>query len=71
MRDDIIAYFRIVPVASAEMVAQDLGLPQRSVQDALHKMDDDGDILMRNGWYRLSEKTGRGDVISTRPKLSR
>lgn len=62
MRDHIIAYFRIVPAASAEMVARDLGLPQRGVQDVLHQMDDDGDVIMRNGWYRLSERKRAGET---------
>jgi hypothetical protein len=30
------------------------------VQAALIEMDDAGDVLMRNGWYRLSERA-RGD----------
>jgi DNA-binding transcriptional regulator PaaX len=55
MRDTLKSYFRIIPAASAEMVAQELGLPQREVQETLHQMDDDGDVIFRNGWYRLSE----------------
>jgi DNA-binding transcriptional regulator PaaX len=62
MRDDIVAYFRIIPAASAEMVASELGFDPREVQNTLHKMDDDGDILMRNGWYRLSEKRRAGEI---------
>lgn len=63
MRDDIIAYFRIVPAASAEMVAQELGLSHREVQETLIQMDDDGEVIMRGGWYRISEaaKMGLGD----------
>ena len=55
MRDQIMTYFRIIPAASAEMVASELGLDPREVQDMLIQMDDDGDLLMRNGFYRLSE----------------
>ena len=55
MRDQILTYFRIIPAASAEMVASELGLDPREVQDTLIQMDDDGDLLMKNGWYRLSE----------------
>lgn len=55
MRDQILTYFRIIPAASAEMVASELGLDPREVQDMLIQMDDDGDLLMRNGFYRLSE----------------
>jgi len=56
LRETLLAYFAIVPSACADMVASDLGLGQREVQDMLHKMDDDGDLLMRNSWYRLSER---------------
>jgi predicted transcriptional regulator len=56
MRDKLLAYLRIVPSADAEMMAQDLGLSRRDVQTELHKMDDAGDVIMRCGWYRLSEK---------------
>lgn len=55
MRNTLKTYLRIIPSASAEMIANDLRLPQREVQEALHQMDDDGDVIMRNGWYRLSE----------------
>jgi hypothetical protein len=37
------------------MMAQELGLPHREVQEMLHQMDDDGDVILRSGWYRLSE----------------
>ena len=56
LRSTLLAYFAIVPSACADMVASDLGLSQREVQDMLHKMDDDGDLLMKNGWYRISER---------------
>ena len=55
MRDTLKAYLRIIPSANAEMMAQELGLSQRQVQETLHKMDDDGEVIMRQGWYRLSE----------------
>ena len=56
LRETLLAYFAIVPSACADMVASDLGLSQREVQEMLHKMDDDGDLLMKNGWYRISER---------------
>ena len=56
LRETLLAYFAIVPSACADMAASDLGLGKREVQDMLHKMDDDGDLLMRNSWYRLSER---------------
>jgi len=55
MRDTLLSYLRIIPAAKTEMIAEDLGLPQRGVQDALHQMDDDGEVIMRQGWYRISE----------------
>lgn len=65
MRDEILAYFRIIPAASADMVASELGLDPRETQNTLIEMDDDGLLLMRNGWYRLSEaakKSGDGET---------
>jgi hypothetical protein len=56
LRETLLAYFAIVPSACADMVASDLGLGKREVQDMLHKLDDEGDLLMKNGWYRLSER---------------
>ena len=56
LRETLLAYFAIVPSACADMAASDLGLNQREVQDMLHKLDDDGFLLMRNSWYRLSER---------------
>lgn len=56
LRSTLLAYFAIVPSACTDMVASDLGLGQREVQEALIQMDDDGDLLMKNGWYRISER---------------
>jgi len=55
MRDKLKAYLRIILVANANMIAMELGLPHREVQETLHQMDDDGEVIMRQGWYRLSE----------------
>jgi predicted transcriptional regulator len=55
MKNEILTYLRIVPAASAEMMAQELEQPQDQIQAALHNMDDDGDVILRQGWYRLSE----------------
>ena len=52
MRDKLLTYLRIVPAASADMMAQELNLPQDQVQKTLHQMDDDGDVILRLGWYR-------------------
>lgn len=56
LRKTLLAYFAIVPSACADMAASDLGINQRQLQDMLHKLDDDGFLLMKNGWYRLSER---------------
>ena len=56
LRSTLLAYFAIVPSACADMVASDLGLGQREVQDELIQMDDDGVLLKKNGWYRISER---------------
>jgi Mn-dependent DtxR family transcriptional regulator len=68
VRDTLKAYLRIIPSASAEMMAQELGLPHREVQEMLHQMDDDGDVILRSGWYRLSEaaKMRLGDAPEER-----
>ena len=55
MKDTLLSYLRIIPAASADMMAQELELSRREVQEALIQMDDDGDVIMRGGWYRLSE----------------
>lgn len=57
MRDDILRYLRMIPSATTEMIADDLGLIPREVQTVLHEMDDEEILLMRNGFYRLSEAT--------------
>ena len=56
LRQTILAYLRIIPAASTDMMARELGLSHRDVQTTLHQMDDDGDVFLRCGWYRLSEK---------------
>ena len=59
MRNDILRYLRMIPSATTEMIADDLGLIPREVQAVLHQMDDDGEVILRNGWYRISEKARR------------
>lgn len=60
MKDTLLSYLRIIPAASADMMAQELGLSHREVQEALIQMDDDGDVIMRGGWYRISEAAKMG-----------
>ncbi len=55
MKQDILIYLFGVEAASAGEVSQMTGHHPRGVQDLLIQMDDDGDVLMKNGVYRLSE----------------
>jgi Mn-dependent DtxR family transcriptional regulator len=57
MRDKIINYLSVFSRANADQIAMDLGLGPREVQETLIEMDDDEILLMRNGFYRLSEAT--------------
>jgi len=57
MRDKIINYLTVFSRANADQIALDLGLGPREVQVTLIEMDDDEILLMRNGFYRLSEAT--------------
>ena len=47
LRLTILSYLRIIPAANTDMIALELGLPHRAVQDTLHQMDDDGDVFLR------------------------
>ena len=60
LRLTILAYLRIIPAANTDMIARELGLSHRDVQNTLHQMDDDGDVFLRCGWYRLSEAAKAG-----------
>ena len=56
LRETLLAYFKIIPSASAEEVAHDLGLGQREVQRELIAMDEADLLRMRNGWYSIMER---------------
>jgi predicted transcriptional regulator len=58
---DILSCLDIVGTTDADDLANILGASPRAVQEALHRLDDDGHVLMRLGMYRLSEahKAGR------------
>ena len=62
MREQITAYLNLIPAAPAHEIASDLGLGPREVQDMLVQMDEDGTVIMRQGWYRLSEAYKAGLV---------
>ena len=46
-------------VVKAHVIAQHLGADHRRVCEALIELQDSEDVLMRNGWYRLSERARR------------
>jgi DNA-binding transcriptional regulator PaaX len=50
-------------------IAQDLGAAIDATRAALHRLDDAGHVLMRNGLYRLSEaaRAARQHPDMTRP----
>ena len=58
---EILTYLGIVGGTDAADIAEVLGVSERLVQETLHKLDDEGHVMMRLGWYRLSEaqKAGR------------
>jgi hypothetical protein len=64
--DQVTAYLRIVPGGDAGQIAADMrAIGNRfaalaEVQHALHRLDDAGTVIMRGGWYRLSEAGKRG-----------
>ncbi len=55
MKQDILIYLFGVQGASAGEISQNTGNHPREVQEMLIKMDDAGDVIMKNGMYRLSE----------------
>jgi predicted transcriptional regulator len=55
MKQDILIYLFSNNGASAGDIALNTGHHPREVQDLLIQMDDDGDVIMKNGMYRLSE----------------
>ena len=46
-------------VVQSHVIAQHLGADQRRVCEALIELQDSEDVLLRNGWYRLSERARR------------
>jgi hypothetical protein len=55
VKKDILIYLFTVDSASAGDIAQATSNHPRKVQDLLIKMDDAGEVIMRSGFYRLSE----------------
>jgi hypothetical protein len=51
----ILIYLGLAQIDNALHIAEALRADLREVQDVLIELDDSGDLLMRNGIYRLSE----------------
>jgi hypothetical protein len=51
----ILIYLGLAQIDNASHIAEALRADVREVQDVLIELDDSGDLLMRNGIYRLSE----------------
>lgn len=56
MRQAIKVLLRDGRAWSVEEISRYLLLPRESVQAELHRMDDDGEVLMRAGFYRIAER---------------
>jgi len=54
-RNRIAALMRVSSVLTVGEVANITGISTLEAQDILITMDDDGDVLMRNGFYRASQ----------------
>ena len=52
---DILTCFEMIAATDADDISHILGESPRAVRDAFIRLDDAGHVLMRNGWYRLSE----------------
>lgn len=59
---DILTCIEMVGATDADDLSNILGESPRAVQDALIRLDDAGHLLMRNGWYRLSEAHKAGKL---------
>lgn len=55
MKQDILIYLFTAHGASAGEIALGVSGHPREVQDLMIEMDDAGEVIMRNGFYRLSE----------------
>ena len=56
MRQSIKDLLRDGRAWSVDEISSRLLLPLDRVQAELHRMDDDGEVLMRAGWYRIAER---------------
>ena len=57
IRDKIMSYLQYIQIAATvEEIADDIDESKRAVQAALHQLDDEDLVIMRNGWYLASKK---------------
>ena len=70
MKQEILIYLFNVDRASAGEIAQVTGDSPREVQKLLIQMDDDGEVLMRNGYYCLSAYSLSRATKSFEPKTN-
>ena len=57
IRDKIMTYLQYIQIAATvEEIADDIDASKREVQAALHQLDDEDLVIMRNGWYLASAK---------------
>lgn len=61
MRQSIKVLLRNGNAWTADEIARYLKQPLDRVQAELHRMDDDGEVLMRAGWYRIAERARHAD----------
>lgn len=56
-RKQIMTYLTMAPTANADELAQCFDWSSRETQELLIEMDDDGEVIMRNGIYKISAKS--------------
>ena len=59
---NILICLGVVGITDIDDLSDILGVSERAAQEALHKLDDDGYVMMRLGWYRLSEAYKAGKL---------
>ena len=62
LEKDILICLGVVGITDIDDLSDLLGVSERAAQGALHKLDDNGYVIMRNGWYRLSEAYKAGKI---------
>jgi len=55
LQQNILRALRQANALTASEIARDIEAHRDQVQAALHAMDDAGQVIMRNGFYRLAE----------------